>query len=206
MTTRRRRLSLALGGGALVLACVLAAATAIPVAGQDPSPAPTPSAKPGNGPPSQKPGSGPRTDKARQPKVAELAVTLTGKVGTRTDTDGATVYTLTVGATVYDLHVGPPWWWGENHPLKGLVGKTVTITGERAEGSAAVDVFTVDGKTLREPGKPPWAGGWKVVGPKHPGWAQWKADKAAARDAWKAQGRGGPPPWAGPKASPEPGD
>ena len=105
--------------------------------------------------------------------------------GTRTDADGDTVYTLTASGTVYDLHVGPPWWWGENHPLKALVGDTVTVTGERAEGSNDVDVFTADGKTLREPGKPPWAGGWKAVGEKHPGWAQWKVDKAAE----KAQAR-----------------
>ena len=76
-------------------------------------------------------------------------------MGTRTDADGDTVYTLTASGTVYDLHVGPPWWWGENHPLKALVGDTVTVTGERAEGSNDVDVFTADGKTLREPGKPP---------------------------------------------------
>jgi hypothetical protein len=34
---------------------------------------------------------------------------------------------------------------------------------------------------LREPGKPPWAGGWKVVGEKHPGWSQEKADRFKAK-------------------------
>lgn len=208
---RRRRYSLALGGGAVTLALAFAAVVAMPVAGQDPSPSPAASQKPGNGPPSEKPGNGPKTektdkaDKARQPKVAEVPVTLTGKVGTRTDADGDTTYTLTVGTQVYDLEVGPPWWWGANNPLKALVGKTVTIGGEQAQGSTEVDVLTADGKTVREPGKPPWAGGWMVVGSKHPGWAQWKADKAAARAEWKAQGKGGPPPWAGPKPTPEPG-
>ena len=72
----------------------------------------------------------------------------------------------------------------------------MTITGERAEGSNDVDVFTAGGKTLREPGKPPWAGGWKTVGEKHPGWAQWKVDKAAEKAQAKGTGR---PPWAGPK-------
>jgi hypothetical protein len=99
--------------------------------------------------------------------------------------------------------VGPPWWWGDDHPLKGLVGKTVTVAGERADGAADVDVFIVDGKTLREAGRPPWAGGWKAVGERHPGWAQWKADKAAE----KAQGKGiGRPPWAGPKTPETAGD
>ena len=35
------------------------------------------------------------------------------------------------------------------------------------------EVLTVNGKTIREPGKPPWAGGPKVVGPSHPGYAGW---------------------------------
>ena len=108
-----------------------------------------------------------------------------------------------VGGTVYDLEAGPPWFWGEDHPLKGLVGKTVTIEGDQPEGSTTIDVRVADGKTLREPGKPPWAGGWKLQGEKHPGWAQWKVDKAAARDAAKTEKGNGPPPWAGPK-SPEP--
>ena len=182
--------------GALVVAAALAVAVALPAVGQDPtgSPAPAATQKPAKSP---NPGQVKKAERAKQAaKVPAVAVTLTGTVGTRTDADGDTVYTLTASGTVYDLHVGPPWWWGENHPLKALVGDTVTVTGERAEGSNDVDVFTADGKTLREPGKPPWAGGWKVVGEKHPGWAQWKVDKAAE----KAQGKGtGRPPWAGPK-------
>ncbi len=57
----------------------------------------------------------------------------------------------------------------------------MTITGEQAAGSTEVDVLTVDGKALREPGKPPWAGGWKVVGERHPGWSQEKADRFKAK-------------------------
>ena len=148
--------------GALVVASALVFALALPAVGQDPtgSPAPAASPQPAKSP---NPGQAKKAERARQAaKVPAVAVTLTGTVGTRTDADGDTVYTLTASGTVYDLHVGPPWWWGENHPLKALAGDTVTVTGERAEGSKDVDVFTADGKTLREAGKPPWAGGWKI--------------------------------------------
>lgn len=202
-SVRRTRLAaLALAAGALGVALV-----AVPVLGQgsgSPAAVPQPpaasaaaSAAPAA---SDKPGKGPKADKEKEP---ETPVTLTGTVGTRTDEDGDTAYTLTVNGTAYDLEVGPPWFWGDNHPLKGLVGKTVTIQGDQAQGSTSVEVRVADGKTIREPGKPPWAGGWKVVGERHPGWAQWKADKAAARDKAKAERGNGPPPWAGPK-SPEP--
>lgn len=112
---------------------------------------------------------------------------------------------LTVGATVHDLEAGPSWFWGKKHPLAPFAGTSVTVTGERAEGSTVVDVKTVDGTAIREPRKPAWAGGWKTVGEQHPGWAQWKADKAAAKDVEKAHGR---PTWAGPKTpetEPSPG-
>ena len=180
--------------GTVVLA--LGAALALPVLGQDPSQS-TGAEKPGNGPPSEKPGRDPRSDRVPQSPVA-----LTGQVRTRTTDDGDNEYTLTVGSNVYVLHVGPPWWWGEDHPLKPLVGDSITVTGEAAEGSTDVDVFTVGGKTIREPGKPPWAGGWKAVGEKHPGWAQWKADRLAA----KGERGHGPPPWAGSQdeADPQP--
>jgi hypothetical protein len=196
---------------ALAAGLVAVAAIAVPVLGGAVAPAPATdriaaaeSEKPGNGPPAEKPGKGPKVEKG--PKVASTPVTLTGRVGTRTDADGDTVYTLTVGSTVYDLHAGPPWWWGDAHPLKDLVGDTVTITGEKPENANEVDVLAVDGKTIREPGKPPWAGGWKTVGEKHPGWSQWKADKAAAKDKAKAERGVGRPSWAGPKASDDPGE
>jgi hypothetical protein len=92
---------------------------------------------------------------------------------------GGDDFTLVVGIKVYRLSDGPPWWWGDANPLAASVGKVVTIAGEQEEGSDEVDVLAIDGKTIREPGRPPWAGGWKVVGPKHPGWAQWKVDKQA---------------------------
>ena len=94
-------------------------------------------------------------------------------------------FTLVVGITVYRLSVGPPWWWGDASPLGAVKGKVVTIDGEQAEGSDEVDVLAIDGKVIREPGRPPWAGGWKVVGSKHPGWAQWKVDKLAGKGLGK---------------------
>ena len=188
---------LALAAGALAVA-----AMAVPVLGgaARPSSASAPvtaaeSEKPGNGPKSEKPGRGPKAD-----KVPEAPVTRSGRVGTRTDEDGDTVYTLTVGSTVFDLDAGPPWWWGESHPLAGFVGETVTVEGDQAEGSTSIDVRTVDGKVIRQAGRPPWAGGWKVVGERHPGWTQEKADRAAD----KGDRTTGRPSWAGPKPSPEP--
>jgi hypothetical protein len=200
---RSARSSRAFASGALVVASVLALAIAVPAVGQDPtgSPAPVATKAPARSP---NPGQLKQQERAAKgARIPQVPVTLTGKVGTRTDTDGALVYTLTVGGTTYDLHAGPPWWWGDGDPLKGLVGSTVTITGERAEGSTTVDVFTAGGKTLREPGRPPWAGGWKAVGERHPGWAQWKADKAAEKTQGKAIGR---PSWAGPKTPEDDGD
>jgi hypothetical protein len=185
---RSRLLALMLTGGALALAVV-----AVPVLGQGAgtgaSDAPGVAA-----PPSDTPGKGPKAS-----KVPEEPVTLSGTVGTRTDEDGATVYTLTAGGTAYDLEAGPPWFWGDDHPLAPFVGRQVTIGGEKAEGSTSVDVQTVDGTAIREPGRPPWAGGWKAVGERHPGWAKWKADKAAAKAEEKAGKTQGRPSWAGPK-------
>ncbi len=52
----------------------------------------------------------------------------------------------------------------------------MTVVGEIAEGSTEVDVESVDGKAVRTTtGKPPWAGGPKKVGEKHPGWKAWQA-------------------------------
>ena len=193
----------------LVLAAVAAIAAvvlvAVPVLGVDPSrspstgtvptAAPSPSASPvaapkASGEPAEsaeptepnEDGQG-KPDKAAKPNhdedAAEHPVTLTGTVGKATGEDGD--FTLTVGSTVYTLDAGPKWWWGDASPLAASVGKRVTIQGELEDGSTDVDVLAIDGKQLRPAGRPPWAGGWKVVGPKHPGWAQWKVDKQAAK-------------------------
>jgi hypothetical protein len=120
-----------------------------------------------------------RADKAaKEPKTA---ITLSGKVRAVTDADGRPTFQLTSGGTTYELDAGPPWYYGDGHPLAPFVGRDVTITGERSEGSVEVDVLTVNGTALREPGPPPWAGGWKRVGEGHPGWSQEKADRFSAK-------------------------
>ena len=114
-------------------------------------------------------------------KVPTTPITITGTIEVATDADGKDTYTLTDGGTTYTLSAGPPWFFGNNHPLKPFVGQSVTVDGEIAEGTTDVDVSAVDGTALREEGKPPWAGGWKVVGERHPGWSQEKADRFDAK-------------------------
>lgn len=123
-------------------------------------------------------GQGKGQDKDKAPKAP---ITLNGTIRAIADADGETAYTLTDGGTTYTLEAGPPWFFGADHPLKPYVGKSVRVEGEVAEGSTEVEVISVDGVALREPGKPPWAGGWKVVGEAHPGWSQEKADRFDAK-------------------------
>jgi hypothetical protein len=125
-----------------------------------------------------KPASSGKPDKAH---AEGTEVTLHGTVESSTNGEGETAYTLTDGGTTYTLEAGPPWFFGDNYPLKPFVGKSVTIVGEKAADSNNVDVLSVDGTALREPGKPPWAGGWKRVGSIHPGWSQEKADRFKAK-------------------------
>ena len=141
----------------------LVIAVALPAVAADPS------ASPGKGKP----------DKAD--KVPKAPVTLTGTVAATTNADGEATYTLRSGSTTYTLDAGPAWFHGDKHPLKAFVGKSVTIAGERAAGSTELEVVSVNGTALREPGKPPWAGGWKRVGAIHPGWSQEKADRFKAK-------------------------
>jgi len=170
---RRTRVSIALG---LV---VLLAAIALPALAANPGEAPgRDAAEPVLAEKSPGPGNSERAKKAKVPKEA---ITVRGSVAAATDEDGRAVYRLTSDGTTYDLDAGPPWFHGDNHPLKAFAGKTVTIVGEIAEGSTEIDVATVDGTALREGGKPPWAGGWKRVGEAHPGWSQEKADRMQAR-------------------------
>jgi hypothetical protein len=149
------------------------------------APAPAPAASAGASEPDedgQGGNNGSKPDKAatkdKGSEAPEHPVTLTGIVGHPSGQDD---FTLVVGIKVYRLSDGPPWWWGDAAPLAAFVGKTVTIDGEQEEGSDEVDVLAINGKAIREPGRPPWAGGWKVVGSKHPGWAQWKVDKLAGK-------------------------
>jgi hypothetical protein len=150
-----------LAGLALI---ALLIAVALPVVAADPSPKPVP---PGQ---AKKP-----------PKVEKTPITVTGTVAETTDADGRSTFTLRSGGTTYTLEGGPWWFYGDDHPLKAFVGRSVTVVGGRAAGSTEIDVETVNGKALRQPGKPPWAGGWKVVGERHPGWSQEKADRSKAK-------------------------
>ena len=114
-------------------------------------------------------------------KVEKAPITLNGTVALATDAGGHETYTLRDGGTTYTLDAGPAWFFGAKYPLKPYVGKDVTIVGEVAAGSTEVEVVSVDGTALREPGRPPWAGGWRVVGAAHPGWSQEKADRLKAK-------------------------
>jgi len=84
-------------------------------------------------------------------------------------------YSLTAGGKTWQLSAGPSWFWGDKNPLNAYVGKSVSIAGSTHAGDTELDVDTVDGKVLREGGKPPWAGGPWVIGKTHPGWKDWMA-------------------------------
>jgi hypothetical protein len=115
-------------------------------------------------------------------KTPKAPITLNGTIEAAAGEDGKRSYTLTDGGKTYTLEAGPRWFFdADKHPLDPYVGKNVKVEGEIAEGTTEVDVISVDGKALREPGKPPWAGGWKAVGEKHPGWSQAKADRFKAK-------------------------
>ena len=165
----------------LIVALVaLVGLVAIPVLAASPTPSPASSGATAKPEGTEKPGKGPKTDNVESP---EAQTTLKGTVGTKTDAEGEIEYTLTVGSTSYALEAGPAWYWKDKHPLKPYVGKSVTIVGEQEQGSTSVDVQSVDGTLIREPGKPPWAGGPMRVGKDHPGWSQEKADHWAAKAA-----------------------
>jgi len=153
MRTADRR-ALLLTGALLALLAI-----AVPAIAADPSPAvepPRQAAKPDKGP--------------------EIAVTVRGTVEQSTDEKGRPTFTITVDGTTWELSAGPKWFWGDNSPLAAHVGTTVEVAGTHHEGETDLDVETVDGKALRAEGKPPWAGGPKVVGEAHPGWKAWKAE------------------------------
>ncbi len=161
---------------AAIVALIVVAALALPVLAADPSADPGASPGAGGGGKPDKP------DKAnRANKAPEVAITLNGAVAMATDANGRQTFSLNSGGTTYQLNAGPPWFWGATNPLAKFAGKTATITGEVHVGETDVDVLTVDGTAIRAAGKPPWAGGWKVVGEKHPGWSQAKADKFNAK-------------------------
>lgn len=173
-----------------ILALVgLVALIALPVLAADPTPTPGGAAAASERPGAPAdPGTPDHAERGKKPKGEP--VTVSGVVGARAGADGRTEYTLTSGSTVLILDAGPSWFYGDDHPLASSVGKSVSIAGTRRAGEDEVDVETVDGEAIREPGKPPWAGGWKVVGERHPGWSQEKAARWAAKRAEQAERHG----------------
>jgi len=129
------------------------------------------------------PAKAPATTEA--PETPETVTTLTGLLTAATDADGDADYSI----KKVRVSVGPPWFWGDKHPLAGLVGTSVTVTGymETSTSTKASDkakdtgpefeVLSVNGKAVRDQGKPPWAGGPKAVGASHPGYAGWSKAK-----------------------------
>lgn len=115
-------------------------------------------------------------------KTPEIATSLIGAVASSEDAKGRATFTMTVGGVIWELSAGPKWFWGANNPLAAFVGKTVEVTGTYHAGETELDVDTIDGKALRAPGKPPWAGGPKVVGKTHPGWKDGKPGKGHGRE------------------------
>lgn len=150
----------------IAVLAVLAIAVALPALGADPSPSPGP-------------GGAPKPDKP--PKAPSVEVTLAGQVAATSDAAGKLAYTLTSGGKTYRLDAGPAWFFGDAHPLKSYVGKTVTVKGSQRGGSDVIAVRSIDGTEIRAAGRPPWAGGWKRVGKLHPGWSQEKSDRWQAR-------------------------
>jgi hypothetical protein len=75
--------------------------------------------------------------------------------------------------------------------LAKYVGSSVTVKGTHHEGSQDLDVESVDGTALREEGRPPWAGGPRVVGESHPGWkgSSDKPGNGLGRDGAPGQGK-----------------
>lgn len=172
-TTRGRALLLAAAGIAILV-------VAVPALGADPSAGPGNSQGNGQGN-GRGHGQGNGQAKERPDKGPEIAKEMRGVVAQTTDDKGRPSFTMTVDGTTWELSAGPKWFWGDDSPLKAHVGDTVTVAGTHHEGETELDVESVDGTTLREAGKPPWAGGPKVVGEDHPGYKAWKDEDADAQ-------------------------
>ena len=121
-------------------------------------------------------------EKAKAPKVE---VTLNGTIERTTDDKGRPTFALTAGGTTYELSAGPKWFHGAGGgPLAEFVGRSVEVHGWQREGSTDVSVDTVDGERVLPEGRPPWAGGPRANGQRHPGWKPWKlwgSDERPAR-------------------------
>ncbi|HEX8228885.1 MAG TPA: hypothetical protein VF826_06185 [Chloroflexia bacterium] len=135
-----------------------------------------------------------KPNKPKPPKAPENVITTTGTLVVET-AGGEKSYLLKngSGATLYRLSAGPPWYYANGaYPLDKYAGRQVTVTGvvEAEKGKAfgkaknknkgnpaaqppqstvpSLEVYTINGETIRGPGKPPWAGGPKN-NPNHPG-------------------------------------
>jgi hypothetical protein len=177
----------------VILTALTALAVAIPVLAASPAPSAAPSSKAGpEG--SERPDRSGKPEKPGKPAKAdqgpEVAITLTGTVVQGKDGQGRPTFTMTAQGKTWTLADGPPWFWGDKNPLAAYAGKTVTVAGTQEAGGTEIDVETVDGKALRAPGKPPWAGGPWVVGPKHPGWKPWMADGKPGKGQGREQAPG----------------
>jgi hypothetical protein len=128
-------------------------------------------------PTAEPPGHENKPEKVGKPdKGPELARSLRGTVAQTADDQGRPTFTITVDGVVWELSAGPKWFHGDNNPLAAHVGASVEVSGTYHEGETELDVETVNGNPIRAAGKPPWAGGPRVVGEAHPGWKAWKAD------------------------------
>jgi hypothetical protein len=130
----------------------------------------------------------------KPPKTPEAVITTTGTLVVET-TGSEKSYLLknASGATLYSLSAGPPWYYANAnraYPLDKYANQQVTVTGiveakngngngkAKNKGNPAaqqpqstvpkLEVYTINGETIRGPGKPPWAGGPKN-NPNHPG-------------------------------------
>lgn len=172
------------------------ATTVDPTVEPDPSTTVDPTAEPAADP-TAAPGTpvAPTTPLADDPGAGgpEPTSTLRGVLRVQEGADGRGTYLI----GDVRLSVGPPWFWGENHPLADLVGRTITVTGREDDGAngrgrgrggdegPSFDVFAVNGTEIRQAGRPPWAGGPRVVGPSHPGYQGWfrgQANRPATGD------------------------
>lgn len=127
------------------------------------------------------PEGGPPGQRKDREHPVELPVTLEGTVETVIGDHGRMTYQLNVDGTRYELTAGPRWYWADEHPLAAFVGQSVTVTGQAAADSTKVDVLSVNDTEIRAAGRPPWAGGWKRVGARHPGWTHEKQDRQGQR-------------------------
>lgn len=135
-----------------------------------------------------------KPNKDKPPKAPEAVITATGMlVVERADGEKSYLLKSGSGATLYRLSAGPPRHYANRaHPLDKYANQQVTVRGvveaqkgnAKANGKAKnkgnskarqsqptvpkLEVYSINGETIRGPGKPPWAGGPKN-NPNHPG-------------------------------------